>query len=91
VYSAAKAGLVMLTKSLARELGPEVRVNGIAPGPVMWPERDLEDALKTEIIAKTALKRSGSPEDIARAAYFFAVEAPYVTGQVIAVDGGRSL
>jgi pteridine reductase len=57
----------------------------------MWPERDLEDALKTEIIAKTALKRSGSPEDIARAAYFFAVEAPYVTGQVIAVDGGRSL
>jgi pteridine reductase len=91
VYSAAKAGLVMLTRSLARELGPEVRVNGIAPGPVMWPERDLDEALKTEIIAKTALKRSGSPEDIARAAYFFAVDAPYVTGQVIAVDGGRSL
>jgi pteridine reductase len=91
VYSAAKAGLVMLTRSLARELGPQVRVNGIAPGPVMWPERDLEDALKSEIIAKTALKRSGSPEDIARAAYFFAVDAPYVTGQVIAVDGGRSL
>jgi len=91
VYSAAKAGLVMLTKSLARELGPAVRVNGIAPGPVMWPERDLDDALKAEIIAKTALKRSGSPEDIARAALFFAVDAPYVTGQVIAVDGGRSL
>ncbi len=91
VYSAAKAGLVMLTKSLARELGPEVRVNGIAPGPVMWPERDLEDALKAEIIAKTALQRSGSPEDIARAAYFFAVDAPYVTGQILAVDGGRSL
>ena len=91
VYSAAKAGLVMLTKSLARELGPEVRVNGIAPGPVMWPERDLDEALKAEIIAKTALKRSGSPEDIARAALFFAVDAPYVTGQVIAVDGGRSL
>jgi pteridine reductase len=91
VYSAAKAGLVMLTKSLARELGPDVRVNGIAPGPVMWPERDLDETLKTEIIAKTALKRSGSPEDIARAAYFFAVDAPYVTGQVIAVDGGRSL
>jgi pteridine reductase len=91
VYSAAKAGLVMLTKSLARELGPEVRVNAIAPGPVLWPERDLDAALKDEIVAKTALKRSGSPEDIARAALFFALEAPYVTGQVIAVDGGRSL
>ena len=91
IYSAAKAGLVMLTKSLARELGPEVRVNAIAPGPVLWPERDLDDALKSEIVAKTALKRSGSPEDIARTAHFFAVDAPYVTGQVIAVDGGRSL
>ena len=91
VYSAAKAALVMLTRSLARELGPEVRVNAIAPGPVLWPERDLDDALKDEIVAKTALKRPGSPEDIARTAYFFAAEAPYVTGQVIAVDGGRSL
>jgi pteridine reductase len=91
VYSSAKAGLVMLTKSLARELGPEIRVNGIAPGPVLWPERDLDAALKEEIVARTALKRSGSPDDIARAAYFFAAEAPYVTGQVIAVDGGRSL
>ena len=91
VYSAAKAGLVMLTKSLARELGPEIRVNGIAPGPVLWPERPLDEALKAEIVAKTALQRSGSPEDIARTAYFFAAEAPYITGQVIAVDGGRSL
>jgi pteridine reductase len=91
VYSAAKAGLVMLTKSLARELGPEVRVNAIAPGPVLWPEHDIDPQLKDEIIAKTALKRSGSPDDIARTAYFFAAEAPYVTGQVIAVDGGRSL
>jgi pteridine reductase len=90
-YSAAKAGLVMLTKSLARELGPEVRVNGIAPGPVLWPERDLDESLKAEIVAKTALKRSGSPEDIARTALFLATEAPYITGQVIAVDGGRSL
>jgi len=90
-YSAAKAGLVMLTKSLARELGPEIRVNGIAPGPVLWPERDLDDALKAEIIGKTALKRSGSPDDIARTALFLATEAPYVTGQIIAVDGGRSL
>lgn len=91
VYSAAKAALVMLTKSLARELGPDVRVNGIAPGPVLWPERDLDAALKDEIIAKTALKRSGSPEDIARAALYLAIDAPYVTGQVITVDGGRSL
>jgi pteridine reductase len=91
VYSSAKAGLIMLTKSLARELGPEIRVNGIAPGPVLWPERDLDAALKEEIVARTALKRSGSPDDIARTAYFFAAEAPYVTGQVIAVDGGRSL
>ncbi|NJD30936.1 MAG: pteridine reductase [Gammaproteobacteria bacterium] len=91
VYSAAKAGLIMLTKSLARELGPEVRVNAIAPGPVLWPERDLDDTLKSEIIARTALKRSGSPDDIARAALFLATEAPYVTGQVITVDGGRSL
>jgi pteridine reductase len=91
VYSAAKAGLIMLTLSLARELGPEVRVNAIAPGPVLWPERDLDAALKDEIVAKTALKRSGSPDDIARTAYFLVAEAPYVTGQVIAVDGGRSL
>jgi pteridine reductase len=91
VYCAAKAGLVMLTKSLARELGPAVRVNGIAPGPVLWPERDLDASLKDEIVAKTALRRPGSPEDIARAAYFFAVDAPYVTGQIIAVDGGRSI
>jgi pteridine reductase len=91
VYSAAKAGLIMLTMSLARELGPEVRVNGIAPGPVLWPERDLDPALKDEIIARTALKRSGSPDDVARTALYLATEAPYVTGQVITVDGGRSL
>ena len=91
VYSAAKAALVMLTKSLARELGPEVRVNGIAPGPVLWPETDLDPALKDEIIARTALKRSGTPDDIARTALYLATEAPYVTGQVITVDGGRSL
>jgi pteridine reductase len=91
VYSAAKAGLIMLTRSLARELGPDVRVNAIAPGPVLWPEGGLDQALQDEIIAKTALKRTGAPDDIARAAYFFAAEAPYVTGQVLAVDGGRSI
>jgi pteridine reductase len=91
VYSVAKAGLAMLTKSLARELAPEVRVNGIAPGPVLWPERGLDAALKTEIVAKTALKRMGSPDDVARAALYLAADAPFVTGQIIAVDGGRSL
>ena len=90
-YCAAKAGLVMLTRSLARELAPEVRVNGIAPGPVLWPEGDLDPALKDKIIERTALKRRGSPEDIVRPALFFACEAPYVTGQILAIDGGRSL
>jgi pteridine reductase len=91
VYGVAKAGLVMLTKSLARELGPEIRVNGIAPGPVLWPERDLDQALKAEIISKTALKRSGSSEDIARTALFFMQDAAFITGQILAVDGGRSV
>jgi len=91
VYSIAKAGLAMLTRSLARELGPEIRVNGIAPGPVLWPERAMGEKLKSEIIAKTALKRHGTPQDIARAALFLATDAPYITGQIIAVDGGRSI
>ena len=91
VYSVAKAGLVMLTKALARELGPEVRVNAVAPGPVLWPEDGLEPALQEEIIARTTLKRRGSAEDVARACLFFATEAPYVTGQILAVDGGRSI
>lgn len=91
VYSTAKAGLVMLTRALARELSPEVRVNGIAPGPILWPEGGIDPAVKAEIIDKTLLKRSGSPEDIVRAVLFFATEAPYVTGQILAVDGGRSV
>jgi pteridine reductase len=90
VYSIAKAGLAMLTRSLARELGPEVRVNGIAPGPVVWAE-GMDEPLKQEIIAKTALKRPGTPRDIARTALFLAADAAYVTGQIIAVDGGRSI
>jgi pteridine reductase len=90
VYSSAKAGLIMLTQSLARELAPRVRVNAIAPGPVLFPEHGLTDEMKDSIIERTLLKRVGSPEDIARAALFFAAGAPYVTGQVLAVDGGRS-
>jgi pteridine reductase len=88
-YSSAKAALIMLTRSLARELAPEVRVNGIAPGPVMWPA-DVDVAMQAQIIDKTLLKRSGEPEDIGKAAVYFASMAPYVTGQILAVDGGRS-
>jgi pteridine reductase len=91
VYCVAKAGLIMLTKSLARELGPQVRVNAIAPGPVMWPQDGLDEALRQEIISRTALKRIGSAEDVAHAVLFFACAAPFVTGQILAVDGGRSI
>ncbi len=91
VYSITKSGLAMLTRALARELGPEIRVNGVAPGPVLWPEDDIDAALKEEIIARTALKRAGSPDDVARAVAFFAKDAPYVTGQILTVDGGRSI
>jgi pteridine reductase len=91
VYVTAKAGLAMLTRSLARELAPEVRVNGIAPGPILWPDRGLDESVKQEIISKTLLKRTGDPTDIVRTALFFAKDAPYVTGQILAVDGGRSV
>jgi pteridine reductase len=66
-------------------------VNAIAPGPVLWPEGDLDAAVKEEIVRKTVLKRLGSPDDVAQAAVFFATAAPFVTGQILAVDGGRSL
>ncbi|HTT43783.1 MAG TPA: pteridine reductase [Steroidobacteraceae bacterium] len=91
VYSIAKAGLIMLTRALAREFGPHVRVNAVAPGPVMWPAEGLDERLQQEIISKTALKRPGSAEEVARACLYFASDAPYVTGQVLAVDGGRSI
>lgn len=91
VYSTAKAGLAMLTRALARELAPDVRVNGIAPGPILWPEAGIDAALQEEIISRTLLKRRGSPLDIVRAVLFFAKDAPYVTGQILAVDGGRSV
>nr|WP_083537108.1 pteridine reductase [Steroidobacter denitrificans] len=91
IYSSAKAGLAMLTRALARELGPEIRVNGIAPGPILWPDAGMDESLKAEIVSKTLLKRSGCPQDIVRAALFFAKNAPYVTGQILAVDGGRSV
>ena len=93
VYTVAKGGLLALTRSLARELGPEVRVNGVAPGTILWPEDDAwSDALSRQrIVNQTALKRIGDPDDIAKAVEFLVTGAPYVTGQVIAVDGGRSI
>ena len=92
VYSVAKAGLVGLTRSLARELGPEIRVNGVAPGPILWPEDgSWDEVARQRVISHTLLKRTGDPDDIARAVYYFIAEAPYVTGQIIAVDGGRSI
>lgn len=91
VYSIAKAGLAMLTKSLARELGPEVRVNGVAPGAILWPENEMDDATKAEILSRTALKRTGEPADIARTALFLIRDAHYITGQILSVDGGRTL
>jgi len=92
VYSVAKAGVVGLTKSLARELGPQVRVNAVAPGPIMWPEDDpnFDEVSRQRIVSHTILKTAGGPDDIARAVRFFAIDAPYVTGQVLAVDGGRN-
>jgi pteridine reductase len=90
VYSVAKAGLVGLTRSLARELAPEVRVNAIAPGPILWPDDETFDELSRQrIISHTPLKREGTPEDIAKAVHFLLAEATYVTGETINVDGGR--
>jgi len=89
-YCVAKAGLHMLTRSLAKELGPEIRVNGISPGPVMWPEHG-DEAARQKIIQRTILQKMGTPEDIARTALFLAASAPFITGQILAVDGGRSV
>jgi pteridine reductase len=92
-YVAAKAGLAALTRSLALELGPRVRVNGIAPGAILWPEGDeaYDSATRARTIAATPLGRLGEPDDIARTVAFLACDAPFITGQVITVDGGRSL
>jgi len=91
VYCAAKAGLAMITQSLAKELGPEIRVNGVAPGAIMWPSTELDAEVQTSIVERTALKRQGCPEDIAKAVTFLINDAAYITGQVIPVDGGRIL
>ena len=93
VYSAAKAGLAGLTRSLALELGPHIRVNGVSPGAIIWPDdaADFPTAERERIVLQTPLRRTGSPEDIAGAVKYLMLDAPYVTGQILAVDGGREL
>lgn len=91
VYSISKAGLSAMTKILAKELGPKVRVNGVAPGAILWPDNDLSESAKLEILQRVALKRSGEPSDIAKAALFLIKDADYITGQILTVDGGRTL
>jgi len=91
VYCMAKAGLQMMTLAMARELGPQIRVNGVAPGAILWPEHESGSQAQQEILDKTVMGRPGRPEDIASAVAYLGLDAPYVTGQVLAVDGGRSL
>ncbi|MFA5371522.1 MAG: pteridine reductase [Sideroxydans sp.] len=93
LYSMAKSGLVALTKSLAQELAPQVRVNGVAPGVILWPEGEEwgDEERRRKIVAHTLLKHEGSPDDIAKTVKFLIADAPYITGQIITVDGGRSI
>ncbi|MCC7259142.1 MAG: pteridine reductase [Gammaproteobacteria bacterium] len=91
VYGAAKAGLAMLTRAMARDLAPAVRVNGIAPGAVLWPDDGLGESTRDSIIRQIPMKRAGTPQDIAGCVLYLVRDAPYVTGQIIAVDGGRSV
>lgn len=93
LYSVAKAGLVALTKGLAQEMAPQVRVNAVAPGVIVWPESEawMDEEQRRKIVAHTLLKREGEPDDIARTVQFLLEDAPYITGQIISVDGGRSV
>lgn len=93
LYSVAKSGLVALTRALAQEMAPQVRVNAVAPGVIAWPETEdwSDPELRRKIVAHTLLKREGEPDDIARTVAFLIQDAPYITGQIIAVDGGRSI
>ncbi len=90
IYCTTKAGLTGLTRALARELGPEIRVNAVAPGVVLWPEQRSEQE-RAELLTRVPMGRAGEPADIARAVRFLALEADYITGQVLTVDGGREL
>ncbi len=91
IYGPAKAGLAMLTRSLAKDLAPEIRVNGVSPGAILWPEEGMTDAKQLNILEQIPLQRAGEPRDIADTVLFLVKDASYVTGQIIAVDGGRSI
>ncbi len=91
VYGPAKAGLAMLTKSLAKDLAPDVRVNGVSPGAILWPEDGMSDSAQASILNQVPMQRAGEPDDIAGCVLFLIRDAHYVTGQIIAVDGGRSI
>jgi len=91
LYCMAKAGLAMMTKSLARELAPRVRVNGVAPGAILWPEPAPNAEQKQHMLDKIPLQTLGSTTDIAATVTFLVADAPYISGQILAVDGGRSL
>lgn len=93
LYCASKAGLAALTRSWAKDLAPEVRVNGVSPGAILWPDGDaaVDETYQQAILAKTPLARTGNPDDIAAAITYLICDAPFVTGQILAVDGGRSL
>jgi len=91
VYGPAKAGLAMLTRTLARDLAPDIRVNGVSPGAILWPEDGMPDTVKNTIVKQVPLKRPGDPGDIADCVLYLVRDATYVTGQIIAVDGGRSI
>ncbi len=93
IYCQAKAGLIMQTRALAKDLAPKVRVNAVAPGAILWPEAEaaLSDKARRDLLKRIPLARQGSSEDIAGAVAFLALDAPYITGQILAVDGGRVL
>ena len=91
VYGSAKAGLAMLTRSLAKDLAPDVRVNGVAPGAILWPENGMTESVQQSILDQVPLQRAGTPEDIAGCVLYLLRDATYVTGQIIPVDGGRSI
>jgi len=91
VYGAAKAGLAMLTRSLARDLAPHVRVNGVSPGAILWPENGMTASTQAHIVGQIPLQRAGHPQDVAGCALYLLRDATYVSGQIISVDGGRSI
>jgi len=91
VYGPAKAGLAMLTRALAKDLAPDIRVNGVSPGAILWPEEGMSDSAQQSILRQVPLERPGNPADIAGCVLYLLCDATYVTGQIIAVDGGRSI